>query len=102
VFVIFAGAGASKAVNPEKYPTTVEFFDKLPPAIKESSIFGSIVDFLKQSLAWKHQLSSCELVSDSFPWSWGGGPAEAELEVAIAESVERSDTVQLAGLGCEA
>ena len=28
--LIFAGAGASKAVSPDDYPTTVEFFKRLP------------------------------------------------------------------------
>ncbi len=44
---IFAGAGASKAVNPEKYPTTVEFFEKLPIEIRENSVFNVIINFVQ-------------------------------------------------------
>lgn len=45
--VIFAGAGASTAVNPKKYPTTKEFFDRLRPEVAESALFKACVDYLK-------------------------------------------------------
>ncbi|MCP5348021.1 MAG: hypothetical protein R3F41_10425 [Gammaproteobacteria bacterium] len=46
--VVFAGAGASKAVAPEKYPTTVEFFDDLPEEITSNKLFQQVVEFLKE------------------------------------------------------
>lgn len=46
--VVFAGAGASKAVAPEKYPTTVEFFENLPDSITKNELFKQVVVFLKQ------------------------------------------------------
>lgn len=47
--LIFAGAGASKAVAPELYPTTVEFFQDLPSNIKRNPLFTRVVEFLKDS-----------------------------------------------------
>ncbi len=44
--VIFAGAGASKAVNPSKFPTTVEFFKNLPDQITNNNMFKLVLDFL--------------------------------------------------------
>ena len=46
--VVFAGAGASKAVAPDKYPTTIEFFNDLPDNITEKELFKQTVEFLKQ------------------------------------------------------
>ncbi|EAT58620.1 SIR2 family protein [Chlorobium ferrooxidans] len=45
--VVFAGAGASKAVDPKIYPTTVEFFEQLPIEIKENLLFNELLNFLK-------------------------------------------------------
>lgn len=39
MFIVFAGAGASKAVDPSQFPSTVEFFDRLPPDISKSEMF---------------------------------------------------------------
>jgi hypothetical protein len=44
--VVFAGAGASKAVNASGYPTTVEFFQRLPRDISEHTIFGLATEYL--------------------------------------------------------
>ena len=44
--VIFAGAGASKAVNPREYPATVEFFERLPETIKSQAIFKRVLEYL--------------------------------------------------------
>jgi hypothetical protein len=44
--LIFAGAGASKAVAPSKYPTTVEFFQSLPQSIKRNQLFIELERFL--------------------------------------------------------
>lgn len=46
--LIFAGAGASKAVDPETYPTTVNFFEKLPEHITSQPAFQSTVSFLRE------------------------------------------------------
>lgn len=48
MILIFAGAGASKAVDPTTYPTTVEFFEKLPDNIKSNSIFKNLEGYLRQ------------------------------------------------------
>lgn len=44
---IFAGAGASKAVSSSEFPTTVEFFDRLPDEIKEDTLFQFAINFIK-------------------------------------------------------
>ena len=45
--LILAGAGASKAVDKELYPTTVEFFDLLPETITENKMFSSVKQLLE-------------------------------------------------------
>ena len=45
MILVFVGAGGSAAVDPKQYPTTVEFFNRLPPG----DITGSSPSF-KQSL----------------------------------------------------
>lgn len=47
--VVFAGAGASKAVNAERFPTTIQFFERLPDEITSNSLFRMVVDFLRKS-----------------------------------------------------
>jgi len=47
VLVILAGAGASKAVAPESYPTTIEFFENLPDSVKKDKFFDLIVQYLR-------------------------------------------------------
>lgn len=49
--VVFAGAGASKAVSPENYPTTVEFFEQLPTKIINDLLFKQILGFIKKNLS---------------------------------------------------
>ena len=34
MILIFAGAGASYSIDKEQYPTTVEFWERLPDEIK--------------------------------------------------------------------
>lgn len=46
--VIFAGAGASKAVNSDNFPTTIEFFSRLPDRINSNDLFKFVVSFLSQ------------------------------------------------------
>jgi SIR2-like domain len=43
LIVIFAGAGASKAVNPRGYPVTEEFFNTLPQGITQQPLFKKLV-----------------------------------------------------------
>jgi hypothetical protein len=47
--LIFAGAGASKAVNRDRFPTTVEFFERLPDNIKNDELFRLTVEYLSRS-----------------------------------------------------
>jgi len=47
MIMIFAGAGASKAVDPINYPTTVEFFQKLSNSVQENPIFYELLSHLK-------------------------------------------------------
>ena len=46
--VLFAGAGASKAVDPASYPTTLEFFERLPESLRSHSCFTYIESFLRK------------------------------------------------------
>lgn len=45
--VVFAGAGASKALPETNFPTTVEFFESLPPSITDNTHFQFLDDFLR-------------------------------------------------------
>jgi hypothetical protein len=58
--LIFAGAGASKAVNPDQYPTTVEFFEALSDEIKNDPLFVHVEAFLRETLG--NQRLDIELV----------------------------------------
>lgn len=44
---MFAGAGASKAVNADGYPTTADFFKRLPEQITGTPFFQSLMEFLR-------------------------------------------------------
>ncbi len=46
--VVFAGAGASKAVDPDLFPTTVEFFERLPAEIKQQRMFQFALAYLRR------------------------------------------------------
>lgn len=45
---MLAGAGASKAVQPESYPTTVEFFERLPQPVIADQFFQFALSFIKE------------------------------------------------------
>lgn len=45
--VVLAGAGASKAVQPKKFPTTLEFFERLPQSVLSDQYFQFVLGFLK-------------------------------------------------------
>ena len=47
MILVFAGAGASYAVNCEQYPTTAEFFNRVPDHIKGTPWFGKAFSFLE-------------------------------------------------------
>ncbi|HET6976214.1 MAG TPA: SIR2 family protein [Pyrinomonadaceae bacterium] len=46
MILLFAGAGASKAVDPQQYPTTVEFFARLPQHVTADDLFARAVEYL--------------------------------------------------------
>lgn len=46
MILIFAGAGSSAAVDSKQYPTTVEFFNRLPDNIKQDRLFAEVCNFL--------------------------------------------------------
>jgi len=45
--LVFAGAGASKAVNSDSYPTTADFFNRLPEAISSNQYFRLLLEYLR-------------------------------------------------------
>jgi hypothetical protein len=47
VVLVFAGAGASKAVGADSYPTTVEFFQNLPASVTQDPLFNLLNTFLR-------------------------------------------------------
>ncbi len=55
MIVLFAGAGASRAVS-ERYPTTTEFFADLSPDIKNDRLFKAVDGWLLESLGLKSTL----------------------------------------------
>ena len=46
MILVFAGAGSSAAVDPKQYPTTAEFFNRLPDNIKQDPLFSQVHEFL--------------------------------------------------------
>lgn len=47
MILVFVGAGGSTAVDPEQYPTTKVFFERLPHEIKKNALFSHIHTFLQ-------------------------------------------------------
>lgn len=47
--IIFAGAGASRGVSPEKYPMTLDFRKQLPPEITNHSLFQRLDEYLRHT-----------------------------------------------------
>ena len=47
MILVFVGAGGSAAVDPEQYPTTVEFFNRLPEGITQDPLFILVGEFLR-------------------------------------------------------
>ena len=46
--IVFAGAGASAAVDRDNFPTTADFFKRLPETISDDSIFKLVEGFLRK------------------------------------------------------
>ena len=49
MILVFVGAGGSAAVDPEQYPTTRRFFEKLPEEIKENRLFVRVKEFIRKT-----------------------------------------------------
>ena len=49
MILVFAGAGASAAIDPDLYPTTIKFLDSLPSEITSDPCFKAATSFLKPS-----------------------------------------------------
>lgn len=47
MILVFVGAGSSAAVDPKQYPTTVEFFNRLPDNIKQDRLFLCVCEFIQ-------------------------------------------------------
>ena len=60
MILVFAGAGASKAVGPENYPTTLEFFERLPEQIRKDPLFLHILSY---GIAYRRTLRSLLLIA---------------------------------------
>ena len=50
MILVFVGAGGSAAVDPEQYPTTLRFFEKLPEEIQKNELFVRVADFFRSNL----------------------------------------------------
>lgn len=67
MILVFAGAGASKAVGPDQYPTTEEFFKRLPKSVTEHPFFETVASFVRQ----KTQSNTIDIEQ----WLWAAGEA---------------------------
>lgn len=47
MIIVFAGAGSSASVDPKKYPTTVEFFKRLPEDVRKNRLYPLVQQFLE-------------------------------------------------------
>ena len=47
MILLFVGAGGSAAVDAEQYPTTIEFFNRLPTDITNDPMFTTVQEFLR-------------------------------------------------------
>jgi hypothetical protein len=69
MILVFAGAGASKAVDAKQYPTTVEFFRSLPDTVTKQPLFAELASFLQAKLQ-SEQL-------DIEQWLWAASEVRA-------------------------
>ena len=56
MILVFAGAGASYSVDPEQYPTTVEFFERLPSEVTKNQFFQETHRYLKSLSSGRLQI----------------------------------------------
>lgn len=116
--LVFAGAGASKAVNSSKYPTTVEFFDSLPQEIRQDGYFKMILEFIRKDLGsearidvevllWRlgELLSTLEKFGNTdelLGWFLDGGrlikPLGKDLDLAAFHQIAEKATPRVADL----
>jgi hypothetical protein len=47
MILVLAGAGASCALDAQRYPTTAEFFKRLPKKVLRNKLFAQVCEFLK-------------------------------------------------------
>lgn len=70
--LVFAGAGASAAIDPKLYPTTEEFFNRISDSIKRDHIFVEIEEFFKKNninpIDIEHVLGALEEIR-SYLWA---------------------------------
>jgi len=66
MFLVFAGAGASKAVDADQYPSTVEFFERLPDTVKKTQMFDLVVKMLRA-----HRGASTVIDIEQVLWALG-------------------------------
>ena len=71
MILVFIGAGGSAAVDPEQYPTTVEFFNRLPDDITRETLFIKVREFLEaqkdgEPIDIEEVLSSLDELQDYF------------------------------------
>ena len=68
MILVFAGAGASAAIDSKKYPTTEGFFNNLSESIKNDPLFVVVKEFLETSnvnpLDIEHVLDALEKIRD--------------------------------------
>ena len=75
MILVFVGAGGSAAVDPEQYPTTIKFFERLPEDIIGEPSFIHIHEFLQtqreagQPIDIEEVLWSLVELQDYFRWS---------------------------------
>ena len=56
MILVFAGAGASYSVDPNQYPTTVDFFERLPSEVTNNQFFQETHRYLKSLSSGRLQI----------------------------------------------
>jgi hypothetical protein len=87
--VVFAGAGASFAVNKDKLPMTKQFFHRLPETITANKLFSYVTHFLSDKLGSntidiEQVLWALKSVKDAVASFGSGKEEEAFWDVLIA------------------
>ena len=79
MILVFVGAGGSAAVDPEQYPTTAEFFNRLPNTITQDPLFGNVCRFLRDR---KSELQQSDVI-DIEEVLWVLGDLRDDLSVFL-------------------